>query len=601
MSAASRGRLISGPWIEEPAFGPAHHLPGYRSRRVDDRNYRFTAPFVAALADLGVEHACIAPGSRSSPFSMTLAAHPGIEDWSHHDERSAAFFALGIARTTRRPAVVVCTSGTAAAELLPALVEARYGRVPLIALTADRPTDLWESGAPQAVDQRTLYGATPKWSHDLDVPAPGDTAKRYPTALAARLVAEACGVPPGPVHLNLRFREPLVPPPGPVLHDRADAPELHLGGLRLDPAAVAALCPAVEGRRGLLVAGPQDDPGLPAAAAAFAGAAGFPVLADPLSGLRAGDHDRSRVIGTGDLLAGAGFLDRAAPEVVIRTGALPTSRPVWDWLGAHPEVPQIHIDDAGWRDPASVIGKAVRAGPAATLADLAGRLSAAAPAAWAERWTSADRAVALAREHALDGLGFPTEPGVARAVADGLPDGALLHVASSMPIRDVDACFPVLARSIRITSNRGASGIDGFLSSGLGAAATWPGPVTLLAGDLSLLHDLTALGAAARYCLPATIVVVNNDGGGIFHLLPQVDYPEVFERHFGTPHGLDFVRAAGVFEIPAELVDRRDRLVEILREAPQGPRLVEVRTDRAANVAVHAALRQAAEEVVADL
>ena len=565
-----------------------------------DRNYQFTVPLVRALASLGVAHACVTPGSRSTPLALALAEEPGITDWPHHDERSSAFFALGIARATRFPVVVVCTSGTAAAELLPAAVESRHGRVPLILVTADRPADLQGVGAPQTIDQAGLFGTAVKWSHDLEPPRPGEGAPGLAAALAARLVTAALDSPPGPVHLNLRFREPLVPE-GPLPTATGAAPAVLPGRLMPSPEAVARLAALLSGRRGLLVLGPQDDPALPAAAYACAAACGMPILADPLSGARCGGPDPGWVIASGDPLAAAGWLRRHPPEVVVRAGALPTSRPLWQWLAEHPGVPQVLLDPAGWRDPGASLSLMVRAEPAVALAALAAAAPDPAPAAWLEEWQQADRAAAAAVDATLAGALFPNEPEVVRVLAEALPAGALLAVASSMPIRDVDAFFPARPAPVRFLGNRGAAGIDGFLSTGLGAAAVASAPTYLLSGDLSALHDLTALGTAARLGIRATIVVVHNDGGGIFHFLPQAGFPAHFERHWGTPHGTDFVAAARVFGVEAARVESRGQLASALAGAPAGPRLLEVRTDRAANLDLHRRLRRAVEAALAAL
>lgn len=565
-----------------------------------DRNYEFTVPLVRALAALGVAHACITPGSRSTPLALAFAEDPGITDWPHLDERSSAFFALGIARATGFPAVAVCTSGTAAAEFLPAAVEARHGRVPLILITADRPADLQGVGAPQTIDQAGIYGAAVKWAHDLEPPPAGQGAPGFAAALAARLVTATLESPPGPVHLNLRLREPLVPA-GPRPVPTINPPAVMAGRLQPAPDTVERLAALVAGRRGLLVLGPQDDPALPAAAAACAAACGFPILADPLSGARAGGHDLSRVISAADPLAATGWLEKAPPEVVLRVGALPTSKPLWQWLGGHPEVPQALIDPAGWRDPGATLSLMVRAEPAATLEALAAALPRPAPDAWLGAWRQADGAARAAVDGVLAEASFPNEPEVVRVLAGALPPGALLAVASSMPIRDVDAFFPARPAPLRLLGNRGAAGIDGFLSTGLGAAAVAGSPACLLAGDLSALHDLTALGAAARLGIAANIVVLHNDGGGIFHFLPQAGFPEHFERHWGTPHGLDFVSLARAFGIEAERVETRAALAAAVAAAPAGPRLLEVRTDRSANFALHRRLREAVAAALAGL
>ena len=565
-----------------------------------DRNFHFTVRLVRALASLGVAHACVTPGSRSTPLALALAEEPAITDWPHHDERSSAFFALGIGKVTGFPALAVCTSGTAAAEFHPAVVEAIHARVPLIVITADRPADLRGVGANQTIDQADLYGRAVKWSHDLEPPRPGESSPGFPEALAARLVSAALEEPPGPVHLNLRFREPLVPESREPIA-APPPPALALGKLHPTAEAVARIAGLAAGRRGLLVCGAQDDPALPAAAAAAAAAAGWPMLADPLSGGRAGSHDLSHLIAEGDPLAAAGWLNRAAPEIVLRVGALPTSKALWQWLGEHPEVPQVLVDPAGWRDPGASTALMVRADAAATLAAVAEAAPTPAPGDWLRRWQDAGRAASAAIDRVLAEAPFPNEPAVARLLAEALPAGSLLLVASSMPVRDVDAFLPTRRAPLRIAGNRGASGIDGFLSTGLGAAAVAGCPTYLLAGDLSALHDLTALGTAARLGIPATIVVLHNDGGGIFHFLPQADLPEHFERHWGTPHGLDFVRLAGAFGVEAVRVESPRDLAALLARRAAAPLLVEVRTDRAANLALHRHIRRAVETALTGL
>ena len=581
-TAAQHGRSDHRPQIDlEPA--PRGRLDSWEYRFAIDRNFTFATSLVAALARLGVRHAAVTPGSRNTPLTLALTEH--LRDWSHHDERSAAFFALGLAKATGMPVVVCCTSGTAVAELYPAMIEARYGRVPLVALTADRPTDLLGTGAPQTIDQRDLYATNPKWSADVE--AEDDAIS--PVDLAEELVAAALSHPPGPVHLTVRFREPLIPTGAPAQSDQTPDPRHPPPGVPTDP--TESLSESIGGRRTLVVCGPQDDPELPGVLGAWAARTGIPIVADPLSRLRAGPHDRSRVVATGDVLATAGFWDRARPEVVLRVGALPTSKPIWAWLDANPSVAQIAVDPTGWRDPTGSIGH-LNADPATLFAGLD---TAPAPQDWTDRWTAADAAAARALADTARAQPFPNEPGVVRAMAETIPDGSVLHTASSMPIRDVDLMFPSTERSVWITSNRGANGVDGFISSGLGIAAAEIGTTYLLAGDLSALHDLTALATAARLHIPVLVVVINNDGGGIFHFLPQAGFPdETFERHWGTPHGVDFVAAAEALGVAARQVGDPGELEAAVADRPHGPRLLEVRTDRRDNVGVHSELRAAA-------
>lgn len=555
-----------------------------------DRNAAFSATLIDALLQLGVEHACVSPGSRNTPLSLALA-DSAITDWSHHDERSSAFFALGIARTTGRPVAVVTTSGTAAAELHPALAEAIEGRVPLIAITADRPSRLRGVGAPQTIDQENLFGPSVKLSVDLETPEDATVAP----AIAIRLWQAAMTAPAGPVHLNLRFDEPLMPtgPATPTGAIRATAATDH------DPApqaaAVGAAAAMLAGRRGVIVAGPDHDPTVPAAAAALAAVLGWPILADPLSGVRAGNHDLTRVLGASDALGWSGFLEASGVEAVVRFGAIPTSKPIAGWLAAHGDRPQVFIEPAGRRDPAGTAKPILRSGVAATLAALAGAVTTPAPTEWLARWRRADAAAAAAID-AVVKAAFPNEPAIARTVAAALPDPAVLWVASSMPVRDLDAVMSPTARRIRVMANRGANGIDGFLSTALGSAAVSGVPTVALAGDLSVLHDIGALATMARLAIPLTVVAVNNDGGGIFHLLPQAGHRH-FERHWGTPHGLDLTAIASAFGVPAQRVHSQDRLAELVSN--RGPHLIEVRTDREANAELHREIRRRVAEAVA--
>ncbi len=532
-----------------------------------------------------MRHVCISPGARNSALSLAFGAS-GVRRWIHHDERSAGFFALGLARVTGSAAAVVTTSGTAAAELLPAIVEARAGRVPLLALTADRPPELRSVGAPQAIDQMKMYGDAVKWFHDAGVPG-GNDPERIATHLAAHALSLTADPPAGPVHVNVPFREPLVagsgPPPAPVSPPGALRGPMLPGDGELEAAAEV-----LSGRRILVVAGAVDDPSFPAATADLATRAGAPVHADPLSGLRHGGHDRSSVITGFDVLAAAGMLSALRPEAVLRFGGVPTSKAVWSWLAANDDVPQVLVEPAGWRDPTYSARLVVRGDPAGTATGLA-KLLAPAPAGWLEAWREAASAAEYAVETTLTGTESLTEPEVARVVSR-LGRG-VVGVASSMPVRDLDAFGLTSAAPVRYVANRGANGIDGTISMTLGAVAASGGHGLALVGDVAALHDLTALRTAARLELPLTTIVVHNDGGGIFHFLPHAEptSPTVFEELFGTPHGTDFVAVSHALGVPAARIGDTAQL-EAALEPRDGPFLVEVRTDRAANVELHRAI-----------
>lgn len=567
---------------------------------------RYVGTFVAALAASGVRHAVIAPGSRNTPLTLALTAEGAdIHPWLHLDERSAGYFALGIARQLGEPVVVVCTSGTAAANFLPAVVEARLSRVPLIVLTADRPPELRDVGAAQTIDQVRMFGSHAKWAVDMPVPTGEPLLDRYAATTAARAAALSLEGPAGPVHLNFPFREPLVddastPPPTvmPAIQPAARP------AIAPSEAAIDRLVPLLSGRRGLLVAGPESD-GLPAPAiVALAAVLGWPVIADPLSGLRAGTHDLSHVIDRADVLAREPeFVGRAAPEVVVRFGAAPTSKPLNQWLASLEGLDYVVVDaaaqgTAGLRDPDALSSMVVQADPRLLCEALLTAAPAPAPASWLATWTEANRAATAALDEAIEGLGEPFEGVAPRDLATALPDGATLVVGNSMPVRDVDSFFPNQPRNIRLLGTRGASGIDGVVSTAVGAAAVEQ-PVALLIGDLSFFHDQNGLWPVHRYGLNLTVVLVNNDGGGIFEFLPQQQLVgERFETWFGTPHGLDFRHVVTQYGGRHALLegDRSAMIAEAL--ARPGLDVLELRTERARNTELHREVFEAARAAV---
>jgi 2-succinyl-5-enolpyruvyl-6-hydroxy-3-cyclohexene-1-carboxylate synthase len=565
---------------------------------------RFALTLVDELARAGVTDACLAPGSRSAPMALALAEHPGIRVHVHLDERSAAFFALGAAKRSGRAVVALCTSGTAAANFHPAVLEADLARVPLLVLTADRPPELRGTGANQATDQLKLYGSAVRWFCEAGAPAEEPGAGRYWRSLASRALAEATGPPAGPVHLNLAFADPLVPPAvegearlaGEPLEGRAGGAPWTATPARVRVAApddVAALAEAVRANpRGLLVAGWGADPD-PVAVDAFAAASGWPVLADPLSGARRGPAAVSTYDG---LVRAPQFAAAHRPSLAVRVGGAPTSKALTGWLDE--SIPQVLVDPAGgWADPARAASLRLTADPsdllAATAALLTGSGGRASP--WARDWLEAER---LARE-AIDGLldewAEPFEGRVARDLVEWVPAGGTLVVGSSMPVRDVDA-FARPREGLRFVANRGLSGIDGFVATTLGVAAAGDEPVAALCGDLTLLHDASSLLGAAGRPRGAVLVVVDNDGGGIFSFLPQAQLPgDLFEPLFGTPHGLDLTALAAAARVPARVVEKAADLVPALDAALAGggTQLVVVRSDRAANLARHRALTEA--------
>jgi len=559
--------------------------------RRTNRNYAITTAFANALAALGLKYVCVSPGSRSSPLALAFASHPDLTTVVHLDERSSGFFAIGIAKATGRPVAVVTTSGTAAAELLPAAVEALHARVPLLLLTADRPPELRNTGASQTIDQVKLFGTAVKWSHEPALPEASPEAIRATTTLAAHAFAIAGEAPAGPVHLNLAFREPLVPieVPKEVVGElpRPQPTGFLSGRLNIDEGSTRHIASLLAGKRALVLAGTEDRPGMAGAIEQLAASSQMPVLADPFSGVRAGPHDHTHVIAHGDCLAQIGMFERYRPEAVIRFGGPPLAASVSRFLAANPDVPQVIVDEAGWRDPTMTGGLLVRADPALAAVTLAKAFTAPAPADWVALWREANRKVAAALDSSGRWGRFPTEPAAVLAIAGGLPEQANLWVGSSQPMRHVDFYFPSTRKRIRFFAHRGTNGIDGFLSAGLGTALVDPAPTYLLGGDLTILYDITALEVATRMEIPVTIIVLNNNGGGIFNHLPQAAFPNHFERLFGTPHGLGFRELAAAFKVPSLLAENFEQLRTAVASPAKGPRLIEVVTDRENEVRLH--------------
>ncbi len=557
-----------------------------------DLNTALVRTLVDEWARGGVTIAAVSPGSRSTPLALALAADDRIAVHVFLDERSASFFALGAAKASGRPAVVLCTSGTAAAEFHPAVLEAFHARVPMIVCTADRPPELRDTGAGQAVDQLKLYGDAVRWFAEVGAPSEADADGPYWRSVAARSVAVAGGPPAGPVHLNLAFREPLLPsgadvvlPPG-----RAEgAPWVASAARRPGPAAAdvdrLAFLVAAEVRGAIVVGwGAGVDP---EAVERFSAVSRWPILADPISDARQGLH----AISTYDALLRSPAVARSLrPDVVVRLGAPLTGKPATTWLDA--SVHQVVVDpDGAWLDPHRASAERIVADPTALLDAVSERGAARSQSFWLSTWLSAEAVARRDLDRLLDSWAEPFEGRVARDLVAGLPTGATLIVGSSMPVRDVES-FARPRSGVRFLCNRGVNGIDGFVSTVLGVAATSSAdPVVALCGDLTFLYDAGGLLGAARRGIDVTFVVLDNDGGGIFNFLPQASagLDGHFETLFGTPQGVDLAALAAVHGIGTEHVTEADGLMSAVDRAVQagGVRLVVVRTDRVDNVARH--------------
>lgn len=568
--------------------------------------------FTEELVASGVRDVVVCPGSRSTPMALALAMHPGLRILVDLDERGAGFLALGLAKASRRPVAVLVTSGTAAANLLPAAVEARLGHVPLLLLTADRPPELRDRGSPQTIDQVRMFGRFVRWDAELPVPTDEPPQLAHLRHVVGRAVGTAIGAP-GPVHLDLAYREPLLPD-GPL----APAPDTPAFTAAVEtrrlptPEALARLAERVgRARRPMVWCGPLDLPGAADAIARLAARLGAPVLADGLSNVRTGSHDRANVIArTSLVLHSAAFTRAHRPDLVIRLGGTPTARTSLEWL-ADQEAEQVILAAGTWDEPTLSSATFVRSDPVETMSMLADAndIGGRSDSSWLDRWRDADvRADRAIREQieAMRQAAEPFEGAVFAELGDVLPDESILWAGSSMPVRDLDTFLPGGPGRIRCLANRGANGIDGVVSSAMGASVGTSSPVVLVVGDLSFLHDLNALASARIPDVRLTIVLVDNDGGGIFSFLPQAttDRPEVglpasFERLLGTPHGTDLAAAARA--LGADVTELRPGTIgTAVAEAMQRPgiHVLRLRTDRARNVELHRRVLDAALEAI---
>jgi len=551
---------------------------------------------------------------------MAFADQPGIRIWMHVDERSAAYFGLGMAKQLRQPVALLCTSGTAAANFMPAVIEAKLTHVPLLVLTADRPHELRDNGAPQSIDQNRLYGTYVKWFVEVALPEATNAALRSIRTIADRAAASAQAIPAGPVHLNFPFREPLTPEPIPGLSmppvaqrdliawqgRPENAPYVEVREVPLGvPVATTfgQLIDMVRGaRRGLIIVGPNDDPGLVEPIVRLARHLSYPVLADPLSQLRCGGHDRVMVLSSYDAFSRVdSFIESVQPELILRFGAMPTSKPLLLYLKRYASCPLVVIDGhGGWEEPTQLASELIHANPTAlcqsllTVLDQHDKSEEIQPSVsqeWLTTWQEADRVSRQTLQNVIQDFDEPFEGRVFTELAGLLPDGTTLYTGNSMPVRDLDTFFWCSERRIRMMGNRGANGIDGVVSSALGASAGagQDDPTVLVIGDLSFFHDLNGLLAARMHQLNLTIVLINNDGGGIFSFLPQTGYPEHFEKLFGTPTGLDFRLAVQMYGGQFQKVESWEQFRKAINRGLNtgGLHVIEVPTERTSNVNMH--------------
>ncbi|CCG43159.1 2-succinyl-5-enolpyruvyl-6-hydroxy-3-cyclohexene-1-carboxylic-acid synthase [Magnetospirillum molischianum] len=542
---------------------------------VGDINAAWAAALIDGLAGAGVCRAVISPGSRSTPLALACLRHSGIVSRVLLDERVAAFYALGLARAEEKPVVLVCTSGSAAANWYPAVAEADAARVPLILLTADRPPELQDCGANQTFDQRTLFVPQVRAVHTLP---PAEPARDWLAALTARAVSQSLWPLAGPVQINVPFREPLLAT-DPAPPQSSSLPPLVLQPrLMLPQDSVEILARRVEGRRGVILAGAEHVPAEPLIR--LANALNWPIIADPLSGLRFGAHDRKRVMTRGDLFLRGDF---PPAEIVLRFGAFPVSKAIGQWQSR--AIERIVVsEDSRWPDPGRNAAMMIHADPGLLADSLAAVVTKAVPVEWLDSWYAAEQRSAVA----ADRLAVP-EAALFRAAIAALPEGSLLFVANSMAVRDLDDFSGSSDKRLTVLCNRGLSGIDGNLSTFFGAVASGRFPAALaLVGDLTFLHDLS--GLAAGQGMSATICLFDNGGGGIFDYLPQTALPE-FVPGWLTPQRADFAAATAIWGhryCPTRPNDVVPALTDAL--ATSGVTVLHLAIDRTGSAARHRAV-----------
>ncbi|WP_071393754.1 2-succinyl-5-enolpyruvyl-6-hydroxy-3-cyclohexene-1-carboxylic-acid synthase [Bacillus tuaregi] len=555
----------------------------------------YIASFVSELVQSGIKDIVVSPGSRSTPIAMVMAEHPDLRLHIQVDERSASFFALGIAKASQRPTVLLCTSGTAAANYFPAIVEANISRIPLVVLTADRPHELRDVGAPQSIDQIQLYGNHVKWFVEMAPPEGTEEMVRYARMVCARAAATAMQAPAGPVHLNFPLREPLVP----LLENEQlfSQKERVNGYVKIQQPTVSLQMHEFDyyaelmnqAERGIIICGQMDDVHFSKAITAFAEKCQFPILADPLSQLRSGTHSGNAIIDTYD-----GFLRNIKakkvlkPDLIIRFGSMPVSKALTFFLRENHTAQQLVIDGGiGWRDPALVSTEMIYCQETLFCNEMAKRVVERHSSNYFQKWLTINM-YTKKLIHKIDEAEELSEGKLFHQLAELLPEEAAIFVGNSMPIRDLDSFFHFNEKSIKVLANRGANGIDGTVSTALGVG-TIHQPLYLILGDLTFFHDLNGLIAAKLQKLNMTVLLINNNGGGIFSFLPQASHPKHFELLFGTPLDLDFSKAVEMYGGEFTSISNWEQFPDALLQDQNkdGLRVIEIMTNRNSNAEEH--------------
>ncbi len=563
-----------------------------------NRNILWAEVFIDQLVRLGVRYACISPGSRSTPLALACANNTNLTSYVHIDERSGGFFALGIAKSIRQPVMLVCTSGTAAAEFYPAIIEAYQQNAPLIVCTADRPPELIECGANQTINQNNIYANHIRWFFNAGLPEPTPGRMRHIRVVARRAVKEATGLEKGPVHINFPFRKPFEPK---SYTDTIDAHnfEQFKNGFADDIAPVeVSVTPTTESltdlisaarmyRRGLIIVGPGNfSEAFTNHVSEMASRLSYPILADGASQLRFGRNEKSMIFTHYDAyLKAASFAESHKPEVILQFGGTVSSKGLELFLNEQNAF-KIHVNSGGrWLDPSNYLRSVVQSDPTRFCAMMSEALrkenTAITPDEWLADFKKAEEKAEAIRKEMIDCTDSLFEGKVVRVVLESIPEDSHVMISNSMPIRDLDYFASSLEKNICIHTNRGASGIDGINSTALGIAAATKSPVYLITGDLAFYHDLNGLIASRKYDIPLTVILINNNGGGIFELLPISEYRDIFNDYFLTPHDLEFepfvIGYGGTYTNIASWNDLRNNLHDL--HVPEKLNILEIRTD----------------------
>jgi len=569
-----------------------------------NRNLLWTQIVVEEFARCGVQHVVIAPGSRSTPLVIAFAEHGRFIIHSLMDERSASFFALGIGLRTGVPAALVCSSGTATANFYPAVIEARYSNVPLLVLTADRPPELRESGANQTVNQVNLYGEHVLWAVDVAVPEsnPSAVMLRSLRTLACRAVSVSTGIDSGPVHLNFPFRKPLEPILVPT--DETTGVPVRPAGAPFTRILRGDISPSLsqlstftqliaQSRRPMMIAGPRavcaPDDGLVTIIKQFCAETHIPLLADPLSNLRYAD---SGALSAYDLFFTPELVGEQ-PDLVILLGGMPASKALEDFfVKTNIDSVVLLTADGRWTDPYHRLTHLIHADVGALLSMVCESGITSASRAWYDHLAMLDTQARASLTQALPNHWF--DGSIVASVTAALPDLAQLFIGNSLPVRHLEQFALSSGTALHVFCNRGASGIDGTVSTAFGVAVHQDAPTVLITGDLAFYHDMNGLLAAKRTGAKLIMVVINNDGGGIFRRLPIVDFEPTFTDLFLTPHGLDFSHAAALYGVHYHRADNESQLMDAFHQliTSDACAIIEVRTDGVKDVAQRDALLQ---------